>query len=184
MLKRIICAGFGGQGVLTAGILMADAGFRNNYKITWYPSYGAEMRGGTANCTVKISDEEIASPFAEEVDILFSLNEPAIDKFEERIAPGGFLFVNSSLVNPERKYRDDITVIKVDAEGLAAKAGNKKGVNIAMIGALLKATGLFTLESYESAMDQYFTEKGKAKFNELNRKALEAGYESVGCSGN
>ena len=179
MLKGIVCSGFGGQGILTTGILLAYAGFENGYKITWYPSYGSEMRGGTANCIVKLSDEEIASPYVQEIDILLTLNEPAIDKFEPKVAAGGWMFVNASLVGPERTFRDDINVLKVDAEGLAAKAGNSKGANIAMLGAMLKATGLFSLESYEAAMTGYFTEKGKEKFNKLNSLALHHGYDSV-----
>lgn len=179
MLKRIVCSGFGGQGILTTGILIAYAGFRNDYKITWYPSYGSEMRGGTANCIVKLSDEEIASPYVQEIDILLTLNEPAIDKFEPKMAEGGWLFVNAPLVNPERTYRGDINVVKVDAKGLAAKAGNPKGANIAMLGAVLKTTALFSLETYETAMTGYFTEKGKEKFNALNSLALHHGYDSV-----
>ena len=179
MLKRIVCSGFGGQGILTTGILIAQAGFKNNYQITWYPSYGSEMRGGTANCIVKLSDEEIASPYVQGIDILLTLNEPAIDKFEPKVAPGGWLFVNSSLVNPDRTYRHDINVVKVDAEDLAAQAGNSKGANIAMLGAVLKTTGLFSLEAYETAMTNYFTDKGKEKFNRLNSLALRHGYDSV-----
>ena len=179
MLKRIVCSGFGGQGILTTGILIAYAGFESDYRITWYPSYGSEMRGGTANCIVKLSDEEIASPYVQEIDILLTLNEPAIDKFEPKVAAGGWLFVNAPLVNPDRAYRDDIKVVKVDAEGLAAKAGNSKGANIAMLGAVLKTTGLFSLEAYETAMTNYFTEKGKEKFNKLNSLALRHGYDSV-----
>ncbi len=179
MLKRIVCSGFGGQGILTTGILIAYAGFQNDYRITWYPSYGSEMRGGTANCIVKLSDEEIASPYVQEIDILLTLNEPAIDKFEPKVAPGGWLFVNTPLVNPERGYRGDIKVVKVDAEGLAAKAGNPKGANIAMLGAVLRSTGLFGLDAYETAMTNYFTEKGKEKFNKLNSLALHHGYHSV-----
>ena len=179
MLKRIICSGFGGQGILTTGILLAYAGFQSKYQITWYPSYGSEMRGGTANCTVKLSDEEIASPYVQEIDILLTLNEPSIDKFEPQVAPGGWLFVNAPLVNPERQYRGDIKVVKVDAEGLAKQAGNPKGANIAMIGAMLKSTGLFSLQDYETAMSNYFTEKGKEKFNSLNSLALHNGYNSI-----
>ena len=179
MLKGIVCSGFGGQGILTTGILLAYAGFQNGYQLTWYPTYGSEMRGGTANCIVKLSDEEIASPYVQGIDILLTLNEPAIDKFEPKVAPGGWLFVNSSLVNPDRPYRDDINVVKVDAEALANQAGNPKGANIAMLGAVLKTTGLFRLETYETAMTNYFTEKGKEKFNRLNSLALRHGYDSV-----
>ncbi|MEE3362280.1 MAG: 2-oxoacid:acceptor oxidoreductase family protein [Anaerovoracaceae bacterium] len=180
MLTQIICAGFGGQGILTTGILISYGAFKNGNKITWYPSYGSEMRGGTANCTIKISDDnDIASPYAKELDILLAMNEPAIDKFEERVKPGGWLFVNSSIVKDDRKYRDDINVVKVDTVKLAKEAGNPKGENIAMIGAILKKTGLLTYEQFESSLIKYFTDKGKEKFNDANVAALKAGYESV-----
>lgn len=175
----IICSGFGGQGVLTTGLLMAYGFHHNGKNITWYPSYGSEMRGGTANCMVKASDSDIASPYVKKIDILVTLNEPAITKFESQVVPGGFLFVNASLVDDDRSYRDDINVIKVDTEKLAEKAGNPKGANIAMIGAVLKKTGILTFDEYNNAMTKYFTDKGKAKFNDLNTAALKAGYDSI-----
>lgn len=179
MLQQIICSGFGGQGVLTTGMLIAFAGHHSGNIITWYPSYGSEMRGGTANCMIKISDEEIASPYVKEIDILITLNDPAITKFEASVKPGGWLFANSALVDENRTFRDDINVVKVDAEKLAEEAGNPKGANIALVGAVLKKTGFLTYEQYRDAMNRYFTDKGKAKFNELNEKALLAGYNSL-----
>lgn len=107
MMVEMICAGFGGQGVLTTGLILAEAGMKLGMNVLWYPSYGSEMRGGTANCTIKFSDKEIASPCAEKIDILMAMNAPAIDKFESSLRPGGLLLVNSSLVH-EREYRDDI----------------------------------------------------------------------------
>ena len=95
-MVEIICSGFGGQGVLVAGTIIADAGMEQGKNVTWYPSYGSEMRGGTANCNVKISDEEIASPYCDQLDILFTLNDAAIDKFESQLRPGGSLLTNSS----------------------------------------------------------------------------------------
>ena len=112
MMVEMICAGFGGQGVLTTGLILAEAGMKLGMNVLWYPSYGSEMRGGTANCTVKFSDKEIASPCAKKIDILMGMNAPAIDKFESSLRPGGLLLVNSSLVH-EREYRDDIRVVKV-----------------------------------------------------------------------
>lgn len=180
MLTQMICAGFGGQGILTTGILIANGAFKSGNKITWYPSYGSEMRGGTANCTIKISDgEDIASPYAKKLDILLGMSSPAIAKFEDRIKPGGYLFVNSSIVEDDRKYRDDIHVIKVDTNELAKEAENPKGANIAMIGVILNVTGLIPLESFENSIIKYFTDKGKAKFNDANVRALRVGYNSV-----
>ena len=178
MLTEIICAGFGGQGVLTTGSLIAYCAFDTNRNFTWYPSYGAQMRGGTANCTVKIDDEDdIATPIAKTVDILMAMNSPSVDLFESRIKPGGYLFVNSSLVK-DRTYRDDIKVIEVDTDALAAKANNPKGGNIAMIGKLIKETGIMTIEECDKAIEKYFADHGKAKFSEANKAALMTGYES------
>ena len=177
MLKEIICAGFGGQGVLTTGILIAYCAFDTEKHFTWYPSYGAEMRGGTANCTIKISDEEIASPLTKAIDILIAMNGPAIDRFESQLKPGGLLFVNSSIIGP-RTYRDDIEVILVDTEDLAKKANNPKGANIALIGAVVKKSGIMTFDECSKAITKYFTEHGKAKFNEGNQVALKVGYDA------
>ena len=176
MLKEIICAGFGGQGIITTGILISYCAFETGSQFTWYPSYGSEMRGGTANCTIKISDEEIASPLAKEIDILVGMSGPAIDKFVGSIRAGGYLFVNSSLVK-DKTYRDDINVIMVDTDELAKEANNPKGANMVMIGALVKHTGIMTLEGCGAAIDKFFTEHGKAKFNEANQRALKLGYE-------
>lgn len=178
MLVEMICAGFGGQGILTTGILISYCAFDTRKEFTWFPSYGAEMRGGTANCTVKISDEEIASPYAKEIDILLAMNGAAVDKFENRIKEGGYLFVNASLVQ-DRTYREDIHVIPVDTVELAKKASNPKGANIAMIGALIKKTGILKYEECDQAIEKYFASHGKARFTEANRAALKAGYEFV-----
>lgn len=178
MLVEMICAGFGGQGILTTGILISYCAFDAHKEFTWFPSYGAEMRGGTANCTIKISDEEIASPYAKELDILLAMNGSAVDKFENQIKKDGYLFVNSSLVE-DREYRKDIHVIEVDTVSLAKKANNPKGANIAMIGAMIKETGILTFEECSEAINKYFTSHGKAKFNDANRAALKAGYEEV-----
>lgn len=180
MLAQVICAGFGGQGILTTGILIANGAFKSGKRITWYPSYGSEMRGGSANCIIKMTDDgsEIASPYAKEIDILLGMSTPAIDKFQSKIKPGGWLFVNSSIVEPA-EYRDDINVVYVDAAALAAKAENPKGGNIAMIGAILKKTGIIDLDAFETSLVDYFTDHGKAKFNDANIRALRIGYDSV-----
>src|SRR5665647_3698314 len=106
-MTEMICAGFGGQGVLTTGMLLINAGMKQGKHVLFYPSYGSEMRGGTANCTVKISDKKIPSPMIRAADIVFTMNSPAVDKFESRLKPGGLLLVNSTLVDENRKYRDD-----------------------------------------------------------------------------
>ena len=152
MGKEIICAGFGGQGVLTAGMLLINAGMEQDKNVLFYPSYGSEMRGGTANCTVKVSEKLIASPISKHPDILFTMNTPAIDKFEERLKPGGLLLVNSSIVPEDRKYRDDIKIIKIPATDIAAEVNSD----------------LFSVEYMESAIVSFFEKKGKGKYNEKN----------------
>ena len=176
-MKEIICAGFGGQGVLVAGMIIIYAGMGEGKQVTWFPSYGAEMRGGTANCTVKISDKLIASPISKKPDILFTMNTPAIDKFEERLKPGGLLLVNSSIVPDDRKYRDDITVVKVPATDIAAEVKNPKGANLVMLGALAAHSDLFSIEYMESAIVSFFEKKGKGKFNEKNVACYRRGVE-------
>lgn len=164
-MTEIICSGFGGQGVLTAGLILADAGMEAGKHVTWYPSYGSEMRGGTANCNVKISDEEISSPYCGkgEVDILFTLNNAAIDKFENMLRPGGILLVNSSLVADDKQYRDDVRVVKVPANKVAEEESNAHGVNLVMLGALSSVYEEFDAEEMCAAVNYYFyKKKGKA----------------------
>ena len=177
MKKEIICAGFGGQGVLTAGMLIINAGMEQDKNVLFYPSYGSEMRGGTANCTVKVSDDLIASPVSKQPDILFTMNTPAIDKFEDRLKPGGLLLVNSSIVPDDRKYRDDITVVKVPATDISIEEQNPKGANLVMLGALAANSDLFTIEYMRSAIVSFFEKKGKGKFNDKNVACYNRGVE-------
>lgn len=174
-MADIICAGFGGQGVLTTGMLLAEAGMKLGNNVLFYPSYGSEMRGGTANCTVKISPKKIASPISKHPDIVLTLNTPAIDKFESMIKPGGLLLVNTSIVPADRTYRDDITVIKVPVGDIAAEEGNPKGANIAMLGVLAAHGGLFTPEFLQDAMAGFFEAKGKGKHNTKNIACFQRG---------
>lgn len=175
--KEIICAGFGGQGVLTAGMILINAGMGQDKNVLFYPSYGSEMRGGTANCTVKISDGLIASPVSRQPDILFTMNTPAIDKFEERLKPGGLLLVNSSIVPEDRSYRKDIRVVKVPATDIAAEEQNPKGANLVMLGALAANNDLYSVEYLEEAMVSFFEKKGKGKFRERNEACYRRGAE-------
>ena len=172
MMVEMICAGFGGQGVLTTGLILAEAGMKLGMNVLWYPSYGSEMRGGTANCTVKFSDKEIASPCAKKIDILMGMNAPAIDKFESSLRPGGLLLVNSSLVH-EREYRDDIRVVKVPMTEIAAEHENPKGANIVMMGAMAANSDLFTEDDLERLINEFFEKKGK--INPKNSLCFRAG---------
>lgn len=172
-MVEIICAGFGGQGVLTTGLIIAHSAMMLGKEVTWYPSYGSEMRGGTANCTVKISDGKIASPCTKKPDILCALNAPAVDKFENSIKPSGYLFVNDSLVDPHRSYRSDIHVVRVPMSEIAIRLGNPKGANLVMLGAVAQHTGIFTLDELEEQVAHYFAKKGKV--NPKNADCLRAG---------
>ena len=160
-MVEMICAGFGGQGVLTTGLIVAHAAMMLDREVTWYPSYGSEMRGGTANCTIKIDDHEIASPYSKHPDIVCALNAPAIDKFEESIRPGGYLFVNTSLVTEQRTYRDDIHVVEVPMTEVAARCENPKGANLVLLGAVAAHTGLFDVDELDHQVTEYFAKKGK-----------------------
>lgn len=176
-MTEIICSGFGGQGVLVAGMILADAGMEAGKNVTWYPSYGSEMRGGTANCNIKISDEEIASPYCHELDILYTLNDAAIDKFQDQIKPGGILLVNSSLARADRSYRDDITVVEVPATDIANELGNARGTNIVMLGALAYASPDFDEAYMRGAIDYFFAKKGKV--NPKNALCFDRGVEEA-----
>lgn len=172
-MTEIICAGFGGQGVLVAGNILAFAGMEAGKTITWYPSYGSEMRGGTANCNIKISDDEIASPYVKKPDILICLNEVSIAKFMNTMKSGAILVVNSSLCSPDYKFRDDIRVVRVPASDIANELGNPRGMNIAALGAAVAASGLFPAEDFKRYIDSFFAQKGKT--NPKNALCFDAG---------
>ncbi|MEG1633290.1 MAG: 2-oxoacid:acceptor oxidoreductase family protein [Oscillospiraceae bacterium] len=172
-MTEIICTGYGGQGVLVIGHILAFAGMTAGNKVTWYPSYGSEMRGGTANCNVKIDTDEIASPYVKAPDILISMNEVSLEKFEKLVKPGGVIIVNSSLCDENRVFRSDVRVVKVPANDIANDMGNSKGGNIAMLGAAVKASGAFELQQFAGAIDGFFAQKGK--FNPKNVLCFEAG---------
>jgi 2-oxoglutarate ferredoxin oxidoreductase subunit gamma len=174
MKTEIICAGFGGQGVLTAGLIIAQNCINEDKNVTWIPSYGAEMRGGTANCNIKISDKEISSPFVTDIDILIALNEPSLDKFEKNIKPGGLLFVNSSLI-ADRDYRQDVKVVLVPMTELANEANNPRGANLAMLGAFVEKSSLFDKDLFSKGIDDFFTAKGKV--NKGNAICFKLGWD-------
>ena len=172
-MTEIICAGFGGQGVLTTGLIIAHSAMMLGLEVTWYPSYGSEMRGGTANCTIKVNEGPIASPYSKAPDIVCALNAPAVDKFEASIKPGGWLFVNDSLVDKDRVYREDINVVRVPMSEVAIECGNPKGANLVLLGAVAAHTGLFKLDELDEQVTEYFARKGK--INPKNSDCLHAG---------
>ena len=175
---EIIIAGFGGQGVLLAGKLLCVAAMREGKYVTHIPSYGAEMRGGTANCSVVISDEEITSPVIERAGIVVALNEPSVAKFENRLRPGGLLIWNSSLVkNPPT--RRDITEVALDATALSLAEGTERGANMAAVGSLLALVPeLVSRKAVDEALDEVISARNR-KYNPVNRKIMDAGFASV-----
>lgn len=176
-MTEIICSGFGGQGVLVAGMILADAGMEAGKNVTWYPSYGSEMRGGTANCNIKISDDEIPSPYCRRLDILYTLNDAAIEKFEPMLRPGGLLLVNSSLARSDRSYRDDIRRIAVPCTDIARDLENPRGTNIVLLGALACASDVFETAELRAGIDLFFAKKGKV--NPKNALCFDRGVEEA-----
>ncbi len=158
MLHEILLAGFGGQGMLTIGISLAYAGMAQGKKVAYVPSYGPEMRGGTANCMVTISDREISSPVVANPGIAVVMNRPSLDKFEPRVKPGGVLLINSTLID-RTVVRKDLLVYQVPTLELAEAAGMPRGTNMAMLGALIGATGAVDLAYVQDALIKTF--KGK-----------------------
>ena len=177
MKKEIIFAGFGGQGMLLIGKFMAMSCMLDGKHVSWLPSYGPEMRGGTANCSVIVSDEPVASPLVDKADVIVAMNRPSLDKFEEHVKPGGVLVVNSSIID-RKAVRDDITVVYCDANGVADSVGNPKGANVAILGAVMEKAPITSIDSMMEAIRIELGEK-KARFLEGNKKALIAGMESV-----
>ena len=175
MEKKIIISGFGGQGVVLAGNIIARACIFEGKFVTGMVSYGAEMRGGTAHSTVIISDQEIASPIVESADIGIILNQPSLDKFEDKIVKDGALILNSSLIKRDVN-RNDLNVIKIDSTKIANELGNIRVANIVTLGAFIKKTSLLNLESIEKAIEELFSEK-KPELVEINKKALQKGAE-------
>lgn len=177
MYQDVMIAGFGGQGVLLAGKLLAYAGMVEGRHVTWFPSYGAEMRGGTANCTVIISDEEIGSPVVQNPTAMMILNEASFKKFEKRINTGGRLFLNTSLVQG-LSTRSDIERIEVRANEIAESLGDIRIANMVMLGALLCRTKIVSLESVLTALKHVLPTRYHSLIS-LNEKALRAGAD--GC---
>jgi len=173
MQTEIIFSGFGGQGVLFAGQLLSYAAMDNDLEVTWIPSYGPEMRGGTANCTVVIADEEIGSPLVRHPNAAVAMNLPSLDKYESVIKPGGVLVVNSSIINRPVK-RTDIVVVMVPANEIAERLGDKRMTNMVLMGALLANLKVLPLEALEKALQEHLPARHH-RFLPLNYQALREG---------
>jgi len=178
MKTSIVIAGFGGQGVLFAGQLLAYAGMDSGRHVTWIPSYGPEMRGGTAHCTVIVSDDRIGAPIVSEPDIAIVLNQPSFEKYEPLVKPGGLLVVNSSLITTQTT-RTDIDAAYVQANRIADEWGTTKMLNMATLGALLAKRPFLPLEAVEQALIDHLPAT-KAHLIDSNRQVLQQGYQSVG----
>jgi 2-oxoglutarate ferredoxin oxidoreductase subunit gamma len=178
MQQEIIISGFGGQGTLFAGQLLAYAAMDSGYHVTWIPSYGPEMRGGKARCTVVVSDAEIGSPLVRRPGAAVVLNIPSMEAFEPAVKSSGVLVVNSSLV-PQKSERTDLDVFYVPASDMATEMGNVRIANVICLGALVQATGVVSLEAIEQALDDHLPERHR-KLLRLNKEALRKGAALAG----
>ncbi|MGB2769590.1 MAG: 2-oxoacid:acceptor oxidoreductase family protein [Candidatus Zixiibacteriota bacterium] len=173
MYQGVIMSGFGGQGIVSAGILLAYAGMVDGKHVTFFPAYGAEMRGGTANCSVVVSSEEVASPVVSSPDSVIVMNEPSLLKFEPTLKPEGLLLINKSLVSSQPK-RDDVNTAIIDANKIAEEIGTVKCANMVMLGALINHTQAVSLESIIKTLPKVFP-RAKKEMIDINVEALKKG---------
>lgn len=174
MYTQILIAGFGGQGILFAGKVLAYKGLTEDKQISWLPSYGPEMRGGTANCSVIVSDTPVGSPIVSEPDILIAMNLPSLEKYEGAVVPGGHVFVDSFLIN-EKVNRDDVSVHYIPATKIARDMGIPTLANMIILGKVIKETGVISMDGLKDALAKTVSAK-HADLIEVNLKAIEAGY--------
>jgi len=178
MNTKILIAGFGGQGILFAGKFIAYEGLMSEKEVSWLPSYGPEMRGGTANCSIIISDGLIGSPIVDKPDILVAMNAPSFDKYENDVPAGGAMYLDSSLI--ERKTaRTDVNAHYIPATALAGENGLNGLANMIMLGNVIKHSGIMTMDSAKAAMEKLVPAK-KQEMLGLNIRALELGYNYKG----
>jgi 2-oxoacid:acceptor oxidoreductase gamma subunit (pyruvate/2-ketoisovalerate family) len=176
-VERIILAGFGGQGILFLGKVLAEVGMRMGLHVSWIPAYGPEMRGGTANCTVVISENPIASPLVTVPDTVIAMNRPSVARFSNRIKAGGMLMYNSSLIE-RQEFRDDIRLVEIPASEIADELGNPRVANLVMAGAYGQFSKMITFEDIQKHLPQIVPAKRK-ELAELNMQALEKGNQYV-----
>ncbi len=171
--KQFLFSGFGGQGILFSGKFMAYKGLIDGKQVSWLPSYGPEMRGGTASCSVIVSDEPVGSPIVSKPDVLIAMNLPSLDKYESTVAKGGMIFLDSSLI--ERKVeRDDVSVFYIPATRLAGENGMPTLANMIIVGKVLKELGDFAQISVDAALSKVISAK-RADMADINRKAMQIG---------
>jgi 2-oxoglutarate ferredoxin oxidoreductase subunit gamma len=177
MQTELILAGFGGQGIMFAGQILSYSAMDAGKEVTWIPSYGPEMRGGTANCTVVIADEEIGSPVVKNPDVVLAMNLPSLDKYEPMIKPGGVLVINESMVDRKAK-RKDITVVSIPCNKIAEEIGSPRLANMVAIGALIAARPVLTLADLETALNNHMPGRHKHLLPK-NVEALSKGGEAA-----
>jgi len=177
MTEKIIIAGFGGQGVILAGKLLAYTGMVEGKYVSHIPSYGAEMRGGTANCSIIISDKEVASPLVTHPSTLIVMNRPSLDKFVKSVIEKGSIFINSSLVD-RKVERDDVNMYYVPANDIAEKAGSGISSNMVMVGAFISVTDVVSKDDVKNSLEKVIS-KRNLKYNEINFRAIDMGYEFI-----
>ena len=175
MKKRTVFSGFGGQGVLMMGYVLAVSAMKEGKEVTYLPTYGAEVRGGTANCTVIVSDEEIFSPVASTLDYAVIMNKPSLVKYEPTLREGGIIILNSSLID-DTPSRGDVEVVRIPANDIAKALGSDRTINMIMLGALVGKTGITTKDSIMNGLAQVVKAKN-ASIMELNKKGLDQGVE-------
>lgn len=173
----IILAGFGGQGILFTGKMLAFSAMLKGKQLSWLPSYGPEMRGGTANCHVIIDDVPIGSPIVTQPDILIAMNRPSLDKFEHTVASGGYICVDKSLIDRDVE-REDVKAVYINSTELADGIGNKTLANMVMLGAMLRATKIFSLDEIRDTMKKSLP-SSKQKLIDINMQAVELGYNTI-----
>ncbi len=178
MTTQILIAGFGGQGVLFAGKCLAYEGLFENKQVSWLPSYGPEMRGGTANCSVILSDEPVGSPIVSNPDVLLAMNLPSLDKYETATVPGGKIVVDSTLID-RKVERTDVQAYYIPATKLAASLGTPTLANMIMLGKMIKETGVVDFDNATEAMKKVVSAK-RADLLEANIKALKTGFDYEG----
>ncbi|HWR29651.1 MAG TPA: 2-oxoacid:acceptor oxidoreductase family protein [Negativicutes bacterium] len=177
MNKEMIFSGFGGQGVMLMGQIIAYAGMMEGQQVSWFPAYGPEMRGGTANCSVIIGDEPVGTPIVTEPSIVVAMNLPSLDKFEPMLMPGGALLINNSLIE-RGPHRTDVKAFLVPCNDIAKELGNPKVANMVMVGAIVAASGSVSIESVLNILSKKIF-KNKPQVMPLNEQAIRRGMECI-----
>lgn len=177
-MREVLFAGFGGQGVLTAGLILSQIALYSGKSATWMPSYGAAMRGGTANCTVHYGEGPVYNPGQQKPDLLLAMNTPAFKKFAGIVRSGGIILYNSDLVT-DLDAPEGVRLVPVACNRIADQLKNPKGANIVMMGAIVKLLGDFDYETGISGMNDMFRKKGKSRFEAKNTEAFRTGYEAL-----